>query len=304
MPLLPKELNVYLTSSCNLSCGFCSLIQGKVEHAKDVTPEMVDRVLSRYPTIIAACIAGFGEPLTSRHVFDVIREVKRHGVFAGLITNGILVPRFIEQLILVRPGYINISLNAKNEDEYRKLVDAKAGDFDLACQGIRLLSGLVKTYVSFVITRKNYRKIPQFMALALGQGADHISFINRLPNAGDRYHNCPQFWSEVITDTDTKILAEIEEFKLLDQEHKVFVWPQPISRTSCPSLCRSPWVSIGINGDGFVSGCRRVAGPARANGHLDDGFENSYFQRERAALLGEGPFREECALCFGNWQAQ
>src|SRR2546430_16836054 len=74
---------------CNLSCTYCNEFDN---FSKPVpTEEMfrrVDRLASLGTTIIT--ISG-GEPLLHPELDEIIRRIRRHGVMAGLITNGYLL---------------------------------------------------------------------------------------------------------------------------------------------------------------------------------------------------------------------
>lgn len=300
----PYELNVYLTDNCNLKCSFCPLTHGKIPTSKqDVTPELIDQVIDMYPTIRSACVAGFGEPLVSKQVFPAIQRLKERRIYVGLITNGILVPKKINELVAARPDHVSVSLNVTNEEELMALEDAKPGDWDRMLEGVRLLvKNRIKTFVSFIATKSNYMTIPDMINLGVSLGAPVITIVNILPNVGDIYHKCEGFWKDVITDEDVAVNTAIHSFKYLQGAERVSVWPQSISKKWCPSTCASPFVSLGINGDGFVNGCRRVAPPKKGNGHLSEGYQNPYFTRFREGLLGEGPLPDVCSMCFGNWQ--
>ena len=298
----PIELNVYQTHACNLKCSFCSLTKGETEVALDVTPQILKRAIELYPTIQTACIAGFGEPLVSKYVFDNIQFLNEKGVNVGLITNGILIDKMIADLSHVKLSYVSVSLNAISEEEYQKLVAAKTGDFLKVTNGIALLSQAgLKTYVSFVISKHNYAKIPDFIDFALSCGANFVTLLNILPNITDHYHTQSGFWESVITDEDQEVLESLKKYQTLPQAHRVFVWPKAISKTTCPSTCDSPFVTIGIDGRGMISGCRRVVARSQWNGRLEDGQKTYYWQKEKAMLLGTAPIRDHCKMCFGNW---
>ncbi len=101
---------------CNLSCAYCN------EYDKVSKPvaieEMIRRVdhLGRLGTSIIT-ISG-GEPLTHPDLDDVIRQMRRVGAMAGMITNGYLLnAERIERLNRAGLDHMQISIDNINPDD-------------------------------------------------------------------------------------------------------------------------------------------------------------------------------------------
>ena len=299
----PVALNVYQTVRCNLACTFCLLQHAGVESAPDVNVTLLTKVLRQYPSIRSATIAGFGEPLMSRDVWPNILYLKDKDRYVGLITNGALLPCQYSEFLPTRPHHVNISLNAADETEHAETMRSKAGDFAKALAAIDIVSELrIRTIVSFVITRANYERIPDYVHVATKYGATEVALINLLPTHGNSYTNSQYFWDNVIQDVDHHILSRMELYRQYSWAKSVSVWPQPISRQHCPSLCDSPFVSIGVDGRGFVSGCRRVEPPNWNGGRVEEGWNSLPLTDARESLLGNAPLTDKCLMCFGNWR--
>src|SRR5437667_9131004 len=104
---------------CNLSCTYCNEFDN---FSKPVpTEEMfrrVDRLASLGTTIIT--ISG-GEPLLHPELDEIIRRIRRHGVIAGLITNGyLLTVERIERLNRAGLDQLQISIDNVHPDDVSK----------------------------------------------------------------------------------------------------------------------------------------------------------------------------------------
>ena len=107
------------TRRCNLACGYCNEYD---DHSKPVpTAEMLRRVdlLAALGTTIIT-ISG-GEPLLHPELDDIIRRVRKHGVIAGLITNGyLLTAERIQRLNRAGVEQVQISIDNVMPDDVSK----------------------------------------------------------------------------------------------------------------------------------------------------------------------------------------
>src|SRR5438094_6818567 len=104
---------------CNLSCTYCNEFD---TFSKPVPAEemfgRVDHLASLGTTIIT--LSG-GEPLLHPELDEIIRRIRRHGVIAGLITNGyLLTPERIARLNRAGLDHLQISIDNVMPDEVSK----------------------------------------------------------------------------------------------------------------------------------------------------------------------------------------
>jgi MoaA/NifB/PqqE/SkfB family radical SAM enzyme len=104
---------------CNLSCTYCNEFD---DFSKPVPLEVmfhrVNLLAALGTTIIT--ISG-GEPLLHPHLEEIIRRIRRHGVLAGMITNGyLLTPQRIEHLNRAGLDHLQISIDNVLPDEVSK----------------------------------------------------------------------------------------------------------------------------------------------------------------------------------------
>lgn len=101
---------------CNLACAYCN----EYDHASPPVPaatmaRRIDRLAALGTTIIE--ISG-GEPLLHPELDVIISRIRRHGILAGLLTNGcLLTERWIDRLNRAGLDHLQISVDNVRPDE-------------------------------------------------------------------------------------------------------------------------------------------------------------------------------------------
>ena len=115
----PVDAHIIPIRRCNLSCTYCNEFD---DFSKPVpTAEMLHRIdrLAALGTSIVT-ISG-GEPLLHPELDQIIRCIRRHGILAGLITNGyLLTQERIERLNRAGLDHLQISIDNVLPDETSK----------------------------------------------------------------------------------------------------------------------------------------------------------------------------------------
>ena len=115
----PVLAHVIPMRRCNLACGYCN------EFDKTSQPVPLDTMRRRLDKLAALgtsviTISG-GEPLLHPQMDDVIRHIRRHGMIAGLISNGyFFTPERIKRLNDAGLEYLQISIDNVEPDEVSK----------------------------------------------------------------------------------------------------------------------------------------------------------------------------------------
>jgi MoaA/NifB/PqqE/SkfB family radical SAM enzyme len=104
---------------CNLACKYCNEYD---DFSKPVAAEKmfqrVDKLAELGTSVIT--ISG-GEPLLHPELDEIIRRIRRHGMVAGLITNGyLLTPERVERLNRAGLEWLQISIDNVIPDEVSK----------------------------------------------------------------------------------------------------------------------------------------------------------------------------------------
>ena len=124
----PLLVHIVPIRKCNIDCGYCN------EYDKVSPPipfetmcERIDKLAELGTSVVA--FSG-GEPMLHPQLDDLIRRIRRHGMMAGLITNGyFLVEKRIKELNAAGLDYLQISIDNVIPDEVSKkslkVLDAK-----------------------------------------------------------------------------------------------------------------------------------------------------------------------------------
>jgi MoaA/NifB/PqqE/SkfB family radical SAM enzyme len=104
---------------CNLACEYCNEYD---DFSKPVATEVmfqrVDKLADLGTSVVT--ISG-GEPLLHPELDQIIGRIRRHGIVAGMITNGyLLMPERIERLNNAGLEWLQISIDNVNPDEVSK----------------------------------------------------------------------------------------------------------------------------------------------------------------------------------------
>jgi molybdenum cofactor biosynthesis enzyme MoaA len=301
----PTELSLHVTGRCNLACSWCKRQTTGTPRKPDMTAAFARHVLKELPSVRSVCIAGFGEPLLCPELAGIIRQCKIAGKHVGLITNGTLLTQNqrIEELVDLGVDQVSVSLNAANRERYAETTGSDS--FEDALAGIRAVVAAMpgRVALSMVCHKGNFREMDAFLTLASDVGAAFVDFLNLLPHGFDR-ENPETFWHQVLRDDDPEVKAEIDELRHRHAAHMVRTWPALISRESCPRRCKSPYVSLSVDSEGFLSPCRRCIPPAAEFGKIQNGplpWKTVAWYQLRAGIEGDTPLRPECRMCFGNF---
>ncbi len=176
-PLL-QELDLHLTSRCNLACGFCS-IDANAPGARGRLP------LSRLQMLLDEAVTmGLqelhltgGEPTLSPQLEDIVRHASGLGVRTRLITNGTLLDRArLEGLWQAGLRSIMVSVDglASTHDAMRGQPGAWRRAMGTVSHAVDL--GFT-TRVSSVAFSTNLHEIPQLMVVAAQREVDVFSIF-------------------------------------------------------------------------------------------------------------------------------
>jgi hypothetical protein len=144
-----KDATLDITSECNMDCPFCfSSVKGET-YAPDI-----ENLISRAESWGEGNILLYGgEPTLRKDVFEIIRRIKKIGLTAQILTNGLtLTPRFLEKCESAGLDRIQLQFDSLDDDinmamRNRKLVRHRLQlikDLRKTSIGLTLFSVLVK----------------------------------------------------------------------------------------------------------------------------------------------------------------
>jgi MoaA/NifB/PqqE/SkfB family radical SAM enzyme len=295
----PTHATVYITDKCNFKCEWCPREHAELEKFEDTTASQVDAFLYQFPSISGVCICGFGEPLLSKELVRVVHTIKAHKKFCGLITNGSLLKYRLKDFFdMQKPDYISVSLNAHCKEEHERITKTKTWDDVL--EGIReCVAYGPTTYISSVVTTDNLKYVPEVIKLAYNLKVKGLYLHNLLPHFDDKL-NGKTFWELVL---QTEHQSFIDEWKQLPESSIVLRYPVLIDKSGGRNICKYPWNSIAINGNGSISICNSVLPAQASNGHFMDiaVLQNEYCTQFRDKFTNRDKSLP-CDKCFRNWK--
>lgn len=115
----PLLVHIVPMRRCNIDCGYCNEFD-KV--SLPVPLDIMERRIAKLASLGASVVAfSGGEPLMHPQLDAIIRSIRRHGMIAGLITNGyFLSPKRIQALNEAGLDYLQISIDNLEPDEVSK----------------------------------------------------------------------------------------------------------------------------------------------------------------------------------------
>lgn len=121
----PLNINVEITTRCNLACSFCTHLSLKADQIGDIPFEEYSRVIREgevfgLPTVN---INGLGEPLLRKDIAEFIRYAKDHGVLDVMFhTNGtIMNEKLADSLIDAGLDRIIFSVDSPDKATYESM---------------------------------------------------------------------------------------------------------------------------------------------------------------------------------------
>src|SRR5256885_308599 len=104
---------------CNLACKYCNEYD---DFSKPVPTEVMFRRVDKLGQLGTSVVTiSGGEPLLHPELDQIIARIRKHGIVAGMITNGyLLVPERIERLNRAGLEWLQISIDNVNPDEVSK----------------------------------------------------------------------------------------------------------------------------------------------------------------------------------------
>lgn len=168
VPQGPKYLMMKITNLCNSNCAYCSHAVSNLQEVKsDISLDLILKTIREAGEmrVTAASING-GEPLVRNDIPQIVSALVQERITPVLMTNGLLLPQYWEELGERGLRYIIMSFDSLNPDTYRK---QRGANFENAMAGIEAAVALQKKYadahihITTVLTRDNAEELPHLV---------------------------------------------------------------------------------------------------------------------------------------------
>jgi radical SAM protein with 4Fe4S-binding SPASM domain len=316
VPPLPAELQVEITSACNLRCAMCLVrYRPPVNKLAGALPlDVYERLLDELPGLRRLTLQGLGEPLLSPYLLDMVRLAKARGVEVGFNSNATLLRRTVaDRLVAEGLDWLHVSLDGATSVTYQAI--REGADFDTVLAN---LAGLVAAKraaggdkpwirVVFVAMRRNIGELPELVDLMGTVGVQEVRVQNLSHDFGDtgtEYHEIRAYTAaEALWSGADRVVTEDAFARARERADARGVLLRLPRLDDAPGPgCTWPWDSAYVTSAGTVQPCCMVMGDDRVS--LGDLSEASFpqiwageaYREFRDRLAGDDP-PEVCRGC-------
>lgn len=185
----PKNVQLSHDASCNLACPSCRIeIMTANAAQNDRLSEARDRFILPLLTKVKGItvITGWGDPFASRHYRSILERLNRKDypyLSLLIVTNGLLLnPKQWEAIHAAHEMILNlsVSVDAASAETYEDV--RRPGRWSQLLTNLEFLGeqrrvGNLKSLIlNFVVQKKNFREMPNFVRLGIDLGVDLVRF--------------------------------------------------------------------------------------------------------------------------------
>lgn len=322
VPPLPRDLQIEITSACNLRCAMCLVRYrppvNKLAGAFDVA--MFRRLLDDLPDLRGVTLQGLGEPLLHPQLVDLVRYTHERGIRVGFNTNATLLSRDMSER-LVRAGldWVHVSVDGATAQTYEAI--REGARLPVVLRNLADLVAARQAYgrstpqlrVVFVAMRRNIAELPALVERLWRIGVTDVRVQNLSHDFADtdpagqyreirEYAHDQALWGDEAASRDAFAAAEGAA-----AAHGVALrLPRITGRTPKATAgtpgCGWPWDSAYVTSAGVVQPCCMVMGDDRvALGRLTErSFPEIWASEPYVAFrrrLLDGPPPDVCRGC-------
>ena len=289
----PLYCGLYVTFRCNLSCPWCvnpPLPEGLTLDDYEADVESVSRLLDHpfFKSVAHINLTG-GEPLINQNIGEIIHLIRRRGFLVGMVTNGMLLPGKVDELLEAGISDIRVSMYGNTVDRLAEVLPQ--------------LRGVLPVATSYIILKSELHQNPEAILKAVrisrdsGAVGTRLNFYMPAGQCGD---------GELIYDDDPE-LAELKQRVAKEFPDYPVYWRSPVQRaitSSREKTCRQPWENFHVDARGNIGLCCRYCFPQPKNGNLfeqplEELMNSRRLQALRAGILAKGPvIPAECTNCL------
>ncbi len=186
-------LRLSVTDRCNYRCVYCMPPEGvpfKPHNTLLSYEDMEFFVKAAVEMGISKVRLTGGEPLVRRGLPDLVRLIRSISGIQGisLTTNGVLLPRFADELKAAGLDRVNISVDSLDPERYRRLT--RGGSLEAVLEGVEaaLRAGLEPVKLNVVMMSGILPEVPSFVAITKDRPL-HVRFIEWMPVGGCGPHS-------------------------------------------------------------------------------------------------------------------
>jgi MoaA/NifB/PqqE/SkfB family radical SAM enzyme len=313
---------IVVTYDCNLRCQMCDLPQRHAAHEAagqhELTTEELFEIIDDFAAIGTSGVGlTGGEPFLRRDLYELIARIKQRGMLAQLNTNGwFLSDERCRKLLQSGVDAVSVSVDGASAETHDRL-RGLAGSFERAMEGVSRLLEVRKAtksdttvVVVFVISRQNFREVPDFVERALGMGVDHVSFMP-FADLGELREDAALSPELRPLDEDLAGLDETVDYlqrrraetgRIDSSERYLELFRHAFRGRELPIPCLAGYVTLGVDGLGNLYPCFPHMEMKRPIANLrEQRLRDLFGSDDLARKLHEV---RDCRACFWNCQTE
>lgn len=309
----PVTISIIATSRCNLACEMCPTHSKKVPrtylHIQGQTPDMsIDmfrKITKRFPLATTVNFIGSGEPLMIDDFYQIVEHAVASKMVIKSFSNGVLVGEHAERLARSSLDGLNISINSDDPEDFKRVTAMPQHFHTKILANVRRLreevdrtGSKLKVKGSFILDRRNYRRIGEMIRLADELRLDRLYFGNYLGNPyGGMSAQERSLWD------DQEMLDFFRDVQIPAHMKHVVHLPELLRRNATERSCTCHWDQIRVNGSGELGCCSVMLLESYIGGHVTDEkiFNKKEFRARRARFLSNtAKLEAPCYHCTEN----
>lgn len=165
-----------LTNNCNLSCIHCYYNANHKEKRQELTTSQAFGIIDQLAElkVFEAYLTG-GEALLRPDWPELIKRLREKKIQVGIISNGTQIDKAAAKILAsLKVKWVQISIDGASPEVHDK-VRGLAGGWEKSVAAIRYLrENNIRTHVSFVPTKINFRDVKKVIALCVEMGLEYF----------------------------------------------------------------------------------------------------------------------------------
>jgi len=282
----PVSCEIDPSNLCNHSCSWCYFVDSRQVNKKNLEKKVLFKLIADLAKGKTKSITftGGGEPLVNPVTPEAIMRAYSLGMRVGLVTNGGLLNRGKNKIIVSCCDFVRVSLDAVDEESHNKLHNPRnsgVDNFENILTNLRMMVSLRKQLkknitigVGFLIHKENYKKLPRLAKRLKEIGIDYLQIR---PIVMPQDNSLTRLWA-----TASKYIQKALNFS----DNKFYVFPidyryhEMISKERSYKCCNIHNLLGIVGADGNVYLCSLFRGDSRFS------FGNLYSQSFRDLWMG------------------
>ena len=221
-PFHPLFIHFECTYRCNMKCAFCNVWRKNIFESEATTPELRKRLMECWDLGCSVTSFTGGEPLLREDLGKLLEfSSKNIGLFTGLVTNGILLDKKIDE-ISKYTDFIAVSFDVNNKQTFNRTRGVDA--FEKVKKNIELAKRMgVEIDLFSVITKETFEFIDDTIEFARSLEIPiHFSSVDSVPRESVEISEAEKLKINETSKILKKLTAEKKKYKKIHFESDYF----------------------------------------------------------------------------------